>query len=263
MGLFNGYLKEGKGVEKSEKVKKPFFRFFEQFFRYFWTIIYAGIITNVLCIPVVTIGIAEVGMSRISRTVSLNRPSFTTSDYFESVRKNWKQATAVCIIDGIILAIMFVVLSTVWLYRYAFFMALPCFVVMSIVALFFIFSSHYHYMLLMTCGLKLSDVYKNSFRLVVVGIKSNLIIGLVLGIYYALAYSMFLYGSVTLQMIIFMFTFLFYRPLRNYLISFNVFPVIRKNILDPYYEQHPDEDKEIRHDLGMYEYPEDNYDALI
>ena len=101
-GLFNGYLKEGKGVEKDEQVKKPFFRFFEYFFSRFWTIIYAGIITNLLCFPLVTIGIAEVGMSRISRTVALNRPCFTTSDYFESIKKNWKQATVICIIDAVV-----------------------------------------------------------------------------------------------------------------------------------------------------------------
>lgn len=258
MGLFNGYLKEGKGVEKGEKVKKPFFRFFELFFSKFWTIVYAGIITNALCLPLITTGIAEVGMSRISRTVSLNRPCFTTSDYFESVKKNWKQATIICVIDAIVLLIMYVSLTIVWGVREAFFFGNALFVVMCFFALFYIFSTHYHYMLLMTCNLKIKEIISNSFRLVGVGIKNNLIIGLGLAVIYGVIFLLFKNGSLTLQTITLVLVIIFYRPVRNYLISFNVFPVIRKNILDPYYEAHPNEDLEIRHDLGMYEYPEEN-----
>lgn len=257
MGLFNGYLKEGSGVEKDEREKKPFFRFFEQLFRYFWSFVFAGIVTNLICMPIITTGIGEVGMSRVSRTVYLNRPMFTMSDYFESIKKNWKQATAVCIIDGIILFLMYVSMYVAWFYRNVFFFALSAFIVMCIAALFFVMSTHYHYMLLMTCKLKLGQIYSNSFRLVGVGIKNSLIVTLVLAVFYGISYAVFVYGSITFKTIILFVFLLFYRPLRNYLISYNLFPVIRKNILEPYYKDHPDEDKELRHDLGMYEYPEE------
>ena len=41
------------------------------------------------------------------------------------------------------------------------------------------------------------------------------------------------------------------------LIQFNVFPEVKKYIIDPYYEQHPDEDVEKRRELGLLDYDED------
>ena len=43
-------------------------------------------------------------------------------------------------------------------------------------------------------------------------------------------------------------------PFKMFLIQFNVFPEIKKFIIDPYYKDHPDEDIEKRRDLGVLEY---------
>ena len=38
---------------------------------------------------------------------------------------------------------------------------------------------------------------------------------------------------------------------RSFLIQYNVFPEVKKYIIDPYYEEHPDEDIEKRRELGL------------
>lgn len=253
MGLFNGYLKEGKGVEKDTREKKGFFKFFEHFSHHSWKLLIAGIVTNLLSLPIVTFGIAEVGMSRIARSASLDRPIFITSDYLDSIKKNWKQATAVAIIDGLIICCMALSLFIAWAISKVLVFGLALFVILCVGAFVFWCSTHYHYTLLMTCNLKLGQIYKNSFKLVALGLKSNLIIALSLGAIYGLMIAVYSLGNITALAIMVLIFTLVYRMLSSYIIQFNTFPVVRKYILDPYYEQHPDEDKEIRHDLGMYD----------
>ena len=42
-----------------------------------------------------------------------------------------------------------------------------------------------------------------------------------------------------------------------FLIQFNVFLEVKKYIIDPYYQDHPDEDIEKRRELGLLDYDED------
>ena len=42
-----------------------------------------------------------------------------------------------------------------------------------------------------------------------------------------------------------------YPAFRSYLIQFNIFDCVRKFMIDPYYEQHPDADIQKRLDLGL------------
>lgn len=51
MGMFQWYMKEGKGVEKDEPQKRGFFRFMDIFFRKFWRFVRLNLIYVLLCIP--------------------------------------------------------------------------------------------------------------------------------------------------------------------------------------------------------------------
>ena len=42
-----------------------------------------------------------------------------------------------------------------------------------------------------------------------------------------------------------------YPAFKALLVQFCTFPSIKKYIIDPYYEEHPDDDIEKRHDLGL------------
>ena len=44
---------------------------------------------------------------------------------------------------------------------------------------------------------------------------------------------------------------LIFPAFRSYLIQYNIFPLIKKHIIDPYYESHPDEDRTILRTLNI------------
>ena len=63
--------------------------------------------------------------------------------------------------------------------------------------------------------------------------------------------------AVTIEMLIYVLTF---RAFKFLLTQYCVFPAVKKYIIDPYYEAHPDEDLDKRRDLGVYVEEEPEYD---
>jgi hypothetical protein len=54
--------------------------------------------------------------------------------------------------------------------------------------------------------------------------------------------------------------FLMYPAFSTFLIQYSIFPIIRKIMIDPYYEQHPDDDIILRRRLGLLPPEEDDFD---
>ena len=68
MGLFTkNYSKPGKGVEKNEQQKRPFFLFFELFFAKFWKMIQLNLLYLLFWIPAIA---ASAFMTNISPTLA-------------------------------------------------------------------------------------------------------------------------------------------------------------------------------------------------
>ena len=99
MGIFNGYLKEGPGVRKDAPKKKPFFQFFDIYFKRFWKLITLNMLYFVCCIPIITIGPATAGFTCVLRNYARDTHSFMFSDFFDAFIKNWKQSFAVSVIQ--------------------------------------------------------------------------------------------------------------------------------------------------------------------
>ena len=49
--------------------------------------------------------------------------------------------------------------------------------------------------------------------------------------------------------------------LASFIIQFITFPVVLKFIIEPYYEEHPDEDVEKRRDIGLLPYEDPDADV--
>ena len=123
------------------------------------------------------------------------------------------------------------------------------------------FAKFYQYTLMITFDYKLGTIIKNSLLFATVGIKHNLVIGGTMTLIYFLAYVSVLidwqFGIALITMVgIFLFP-----QFRMFLIQFNVFPEIKKFIIDPYYAEHPDEDIEKRRELGVLD--EEREDAVF
>ena len=105
-GLFN-YEKEGPGISKNAPKKKTFIVFFETFFRNFWKFITINLVYDLISVPVLTNGLASAGLTNVTRNIARDKHSFGLSDFFDTLKKNWKQALPAGIINTLVYAMLF------------------------------------------------------------------------------------------------------------------------------------------------------------
>lgn len=253
-GLFN-YEKVGPGISKDAPKKRGFIVFFEFFFRNFWKFITINIVHSVISIPVVTSGLANVGITNVARNTARDKHSFGLSDYMDTIKKNWKQ--------GLIAGIINTLIGFILAFDLYFFFNMKS-EMMAIIGLgvtfsfifFFIVMNFYMWTLMITFKYNLKQIYVNSFKFVIINLKKNFLCFFVLAFCYALYISVLLlfrrYFFIMLlaELLIFVCVHPGFRAL---LIQFCTFPAIKKYIIDPYYEEHPEEDMDKRRDLGLVE----------
>lgn len=250
MGLFSrNYDRPGPGVSKNEPEKKPFFRFFELFGRNFWKLMVVNLWTVLLSLPVVTIGLAQAGLTYVTRMIARDRHHFGTSDFFETVKKNWKQALPMGIIDLVTAAVL--VFDLYFFMRQRSVFGVIGFGISMVVAILFIFSGFYRYSLMITFTLKLGKIYRNSFLLAISGLKRNFLTALILFVLYALLFVIAWFGGFFALPILLLLFIGIIPALRSYIIQFICFPMVVKFMIEPYYKEHPDDDIEKRRELGL------------
>lgn len=244
------YNKPGAGVRKDAPQKKEFVRFFEIYVRKFWNLMVANLLYVLVSIPVLTGGLADAGLTRITRSFSREKFAFIRQDFFETIRKNWKQALPMGIANLII--------SLVLVFDIYFFyttgegaMGVIMLALILMVAIIFVFMRYYIPLLTITFKLSWKQIYKNAFLLALAGLKRNVVISLVLLVVYALAGALIwvnLAVGLTVSLLMY---FTVFPAFRSFLIQFCIFPVVKKHIIDPYYKEHPEEDIEKRKDLNL------------
>lgn len=259
---FMDFTKEGPGIKKDGPKKKAFFVFFEMYFRNFWRFITINLVYTLLSLPIITTGMTSAGLTHVARNIARDKHSFGLSDFFETIKKNFKQALAVGIINVIITAI---ITFATYIYYKSFVAAettstfnLVGLIVSLIVAMVFLMMQFYMYTLMITFGFSVKTLYVNSFKFVFVNFWKNLLCGILLLLVYGIYIAIFMafpYWSVLLiEILIAAITLPAFRYL---LIQFFTFGSIKKYIIDPYYKEHPDADIDKRRDLGL-EVPEDD-----
>lgn len=251
-GLFN-YEKEGPGISKNAPKKKTFIVFFETFFRNFWKFIVINIVYGLVSIPVLTNGLAAAGLTNVTRNIARDKHSFGTSDFLETIKKNWKQALPA----GIIKILIYLILGFDLYFFYTGGEGIMTTVGLGIsLCMLFIFTvmDYYVWTLIITFKFKLKQIYKNSFKFVFINMKMNLLCFFVILLVYAVNIALiFLLGSYWIIVLTFelLLYFLLYPSFRYLLVQYCTFPSIKKYIIDPYYQEHPDEDIEKRQNLGI------------
>jgi len=223
------YGRSGPGVPKNQPQKSRFKVFFEIYFRKFWKLIQLNLLYVICCIPVLTFGPATAAFTKILRNYSSERNAFLFSDFFETFKKNFKQSFFIGLAD-IILILSFLV-SVPYYGQLA--SKSPAFVVAFSVTfltiILFIMMNFYIYLLIVSTKLKIKDIIKNSFILALSQLKINLITLLIAFIVIA---PVILFIPLTnFIMPFFPFSFV------GLVICFNSYPVIRKFVIQPYYEQ--------------------------
>lgn len=251
-GLFN-YEKEGPGISKNAPKKKTFIVFFETFFRNFWKFININLVYSIVSLPIVTNGLAAAGITNVTRNIARDKHSFGLSDFFETIKKNWKQALPVGIINALLYIILF---YDVYFFNFASEGTIAIIGLAVALSMTFIFTvmQFYIWTLMITFDFKLKHLYKNSFKFVFINMKINLLCFFSIALIYAVNIAiLFLFKSYffpVLSIELFLYIILF-PSFRYLLVQYCVFPSIKKHIIDPYYKEHPDEDIEKRRNLGI------------
>ncbi len=248
-GFFN-YEKEGPGIDKNAPQKHTFIVFFETFFRNIWKFIPINLVYVIMSLPVVTAGFANVGITNVARNIARDKHSFGLSDFFETIKKNLKQALWAGLLNTVVYILIAINIS--------FYLGIKDNQILQTIGfsfvgvIFFVFTvmNYYLWTLIITFKYTLKQAYLNSFRFVFVNLKKNL---LCFFINLLIVAGAFLLGisvlfALAFELLLFI---LVYPCFRALLIQYCTFPAIKKYIIDPYYQEHPEEDLQKRHDLGL------------
>ncbi len=262
MSGFFGFLdftKEGPGIKKDAPKKKAFFVFFEIYLRNFWRFFSINLIYFVTSLPIITRGLSVAGITNITRNIARDKHSFGLSDFFETIRKNWKQALSVGIINTVITAL---IVFGIWFYNESFLqtqqnLSLAGLIICLLLLAVFGMMNFYIYTLMITFNFSIKSLYVNSFKFVLLNFWKNLLCGIcILLIYGFYIFIALLFNDIRVWLIEFIIMAATLPAFKYLLIQFFTFGSIKKYIIDPYYEQHPDADIEKRRNLGL-EVPED------
>ena len=249
-GLFN-YEKEGPGIYKDGPKKHAFIVFFETFFRNFWKFIPINLVYCLFCLPVFTNGLANTGITNVTRNTARDKHSFGLPDFFETIKKNAKQAVIVGIINTFVYALA---ILNAWFYFTSTKEIMQIIGLGFSFAVLFVFTimQYYIWTLMITFNYTIKQIYSNSFKFVFVNLWKNLIVFftnvLLLAISVALVFIFNNYIVLFIEILLLVGVYPCFNAL---LVQFCTFPAIKKFIIDPYYEEHPDADLDKRRDLGL------------
>ena len=249
-GLFN-YEKEGPGIYKDGPKKHAFIVFFETFFRNFWKFIPINLVYCLFCLPVFTNGLANTGITNVTRNTARDKHSFGLPDFFETIKKNAKQAVIVGIINTFVylLAIL-----NAWFYFTSTKEIMQIIGLGFSFAVLFVFTimQYYIWTLMITFNYTIKQIYSNSFKFVFVNLWKNLIVFFTNVLLLAISVALvFIFNNFIVLFIEILLLVGVYPCFNALLVQFCTFPAIKKFIIDPYYEEHPDADLDKRRDLGL------------
>ncbi|MGN0552738.1 MAG: YesL family protein [Oscillospiraceae bacterium] len=236
MSLFglNDYTKAGPGIAKDAPKKKPFFEFFELYFRKFWKLLQLNLLTVLFCIPVVTIGPALAGMTKVLRNYRLEKNAFIFHEFWKGFSQNLKQSIPVGLLDMLFIVSAIAALQVYpSMYKNSGNIIYIIFCVISVsFALTLLMMNFYIFPMIVATDLSLTNIIKNSFFLTCVGLKKNVITLLIVAvIIFILGIAILLHPLSAIIIPIWPVSFL------GFLIMFNSYPLIQKYVIDPYYEE--------------------------
>lgn len=188
------------------------------------------------CLIFLTFGIVNCGVAHLLRSAVRQEPVFLFQDFFGTIKKNWKQGLVLGILD---LLFLLLILYDIWVfylnYAASFFFSIGFFTSIGIFVLY-LFARMYLYLLTITFDLKLFKIIKNSFIFAFLGFKRNLLalIGQILLV--VITVSLIMTGMLMALGAILPFVILF--GIGLFMGYYAAYKVIKKYMIDPYYDEH-------------------------
>lgn len=196
-------------------------------------------LTFVFCLPIVTIGPAIAGMTKVLRQYVLDKDGFMWHEFKKGLTQNLRQAVPAGLID-IAVAASFICALQVYpaMAKTAeesgmsgTFYYILCIISVSF-ALTVLMMNFFAFPMITSTDLTFKNIIKNSFFIVCLGLKKNIITLLILLLISAAMVIGTLVNPLTLLLIPFwLISFM------GFIIVFNSYPLIQKYVIDPYYEE--------------------------
>lgn len=198
-------------------------------------------------LTLLTFGLVNVGTAYIVRNMVKGEPIFVWADFWYSVKRNYRQALIFGAIDFLISALLIWNLVSLLTATSQFFLSM---LFWSNVVLFIVyfFMRYYMYIQMVTFKLSIYKMIKNSLIFAILGFKRNIVA--FLGIIALLVFELMLFFSFGGILI----PFAVAAPLAilpaamSYIKVYAAYPKIKQYMIDPYYEDHPEEVPDIPDD---------------
>ena len=226
------------------------------FIKIWWTnaksMILLNIVYSAMSLALLPSGLASVGMANVAGNLAREQFFFSFKEYWDAIKKCWKQALCAGLINllftvALVLVIWFYLSTSGVIFVFGMGCCLLALVISS-------FMKYYLWPQIIMFRMPLWDVYKNAFLFAFLNLKSNLLIGLVSLLCYALAAVMLLYVPYLLSVpLVVVLGTCFFPGFKQLLVQYLVFPFLKEYMIDPYYAAHPDEDVQERNELGIGE----------
>ncbi len=194
------------------------------------------IVIVLLCLGIfmaVTFGWFNVGTTYVLRGLFRGDPVFIFSDFFYAVKRNFKQAFWVGLMDFFFIAVLVVDFIYFYSRTGSYFNDVMYFLVFAI-AVIYLVMRFYIYHLLITFDLRTFKILKNSLIFTVLGIKRNFmaILGIVLLIALNVALViLFIPMGITIPMIL---PFFYIMAAIGFMVTYAAYPIIDRYMIAPY-----------------------------
>ena len=184
-----------------------------------------------------TWGCQNVGAAYVLRGIFRGDAVFVFSDYFYGIRKNWKQAIGIGLLDFGVLAILLIDYFALYS-RTGHYVNDVMFYMIFAIAIIFFFMRFYIYQLMITFDMKWTKILKNSLIFTMLGFKRNIMaaLGILVLIGLNVALILLLLTISTIPMVLpcfYLFSF------TSFMSVYAAYPIIDRYLIKPYEAAHP------------------------
>lgn len=186
---------------------------------------------------VITFGLSTIGMIYNMRNICTGEHVDTWSDFFYAIKRNFKQGIIIAIIDALVLYLLAYDIIVYSASQGNSFLHLIFFYAIMLISIIYYIMRFYLYLQLVSCEMSIGKMFKNAFLLTSLGLKRNFIgfISTVLVIILFIYIYLLMPQAAIVLFCMFMFSLLYYIGI------YCAYPVFKKYVVDPYYNEHPEE----------------------
>ena len=187
-------------------------------------------------ITALTWGWQQVGATYNLRSMVRHEPVYLWSDYVYAIKRNWKQALIVGILDFVFLFLLVFDYLYFYMITGSFAIDFMFFIIFALIILYFIMR-FYLYLLLITFDLKTLKLFKNALIFSVLGIKRNImaLLGIVLMVVLNL---LLILGGLSIGLAVpVILPFFYLLGVSGFMSTYAAYPVIKKYMIDPYVDE--------------------------